>query len=134
MVHSSAFAPFTLVMISMFGLLGVFSRYLIGLAFTRVNESFQFPFSTLFINLLGSFIIGVVYVLVTEKGMFSQELRLGIMVGLLGGFTTFSTFSLEALQLIESGRYTEAASYLILSPTLGLLLALAGAKFCRLAF
>lgn len=69
----------------------------------------DFPYGTLAVNVLGSFIIGISYVLLVERLAAAAEWRALIMVGLLGGFTTFSSFSLETLQLIEGGEVAKAA-------------------------
>ena len=63
----------------------------------------SFPYGTLAVNILGSFIMGSVYILMIERASISEELRAGIIIGLLGAFTTFSAFSIETINLIESG-------------------------------
>ena len=107
-----------------FGIIGILARYYISVLFSTIAGG-TFPLGTFGINILGSFLIGVVYVLAAEKAQISPQLRLGLMVGLLGGFTTFSAYSLETLRLIEESRYFHAAVYWMLSPVLGL-----GAAFC----
>lgn len=114
-----------------FGLIGIFSRYFLGQWVSRFVSS-PFPYATFFINILGSFLIGLLYVWGTERGGMSNDLRLGLMVGLLGGFTTFSAFSLELTQLLERSEYALAGIYFVLSPTLGLLGAIAGLHVARL--
>ena len=106
-----------------FGLAGIFARYFL-------NE-FASTYVTFFINLLGSFLIGIVYVLAVERGALAPEMRTALMVGLLGGFTTFSAFSLEVAMLVEHGRYFYAVSYLVLSPVLGVLGAMGGIAAAR---
>lgn len=76
----------------------------------------NFPIGTLVINVTGSFIMGVLYVLILDRAsnliQFYQPL---LLVGFLGGYTTFSSFSVESLLLMEAGNYTYAALYILLS-------------------
>ena len=101
------------------GVLGVFSRYYMGPWISRILPS-PFPYGTFFINLLGAFLIGLFYVLAEERALFSAEVRAGVMVGFLGGYTTFSAFCLEGINLIADARYLHAALYVVGSPMLGL--------------
>lgn len=66
----------------------------------------QFPYGTLFVNTTGCFLMGLLYVITTEKIMlFSSEFRALLLIGLLGGYTTFSSFSIETLNLFENGQW-----------------------------
>jgi len=77
-----------------------------------------FPYGTLAVNLLGSIIMGTVYVMMIERMDVSPEWRAGITIGLLGAFTTFSTFSIETLNLLESGDTLKAGLNILLSVSL----------------
>ena len=68
-----------------------------------------FPYGTLMVNVLGSLVMGFLYVLFLERMSAGPELRGAILIGLLGAFTTFSTFSIETLNLIEQADYLKAA-------------------------
>lgn len=102
------------------GFLGALGRYwLSGLA-QKLSD--RFPFGTLSVNLLGSFILGVLATLFLEKMIVSQELRLFILVGLLGAFTTYSTFSFETVTLMRTGEWLFAGLN-ILANVVGTLIA-----------
>jgi CrcB protein len=110
--------------------MGIFSRHYIGLAVGKYIIS-NLPLATFYINIFGAFFIGVVYALSAEQNFFSPEIRLGLMVGFLGGFTTFSTLCLETMALIERGEPVQALSYLFLSPITGLGSVYAGIAIVR---
>lgn len=80
-----------------------------------------FPYGTLTVNVTGSLLMGFLYVFMIERMDISVEWRAGLMIGLLGAFTTFSTFSIETLNLLESGEQLKAALNILLSVTLCIL-------------
>jgi fluoride exporter len=90
-----------------------------------------FPYGTLLINVLGSFLIGLILVLATTRLPISEPLRLLLVTGLLGGFTTFSSFSFEVYMLITSGSWGAAGLYLVGSVGLGLVGVILGAGLAR---
>jgi CrcB protein len=91
----------------------------------------DFPYATLSINVLGSFLMGFLFIETLERLTITPELRTGLLTGFLGGFTTFSTFSMETLLLVEQGYEWRGGLYLLLSGGLGFLAAFAGAYIAR---
>ncbi len=77
-----------------------------------------FPYGTLSVNVVGSLLMGVLYVFLYERMNISAEWRAGLLIGLLGAFTTFSTFSIETLNLLESGEQFKAIMNIVLSVSL----------------
>ena len=112
-----------LAAIAIGGALGALSRYWVVGIISTIFER-DFPYGTLVVNVLGSFLIGVTYILVVDKLEIAPEWHAILMVGFIGAFTTFSTFSLETLMMLQDGRFIAAASY-ILSSVLVCLLAVA---------
>jgi CrcB protein len=120
----------TYAAIGVFGALGCWARF----AQTGVVQAAlgrDFPFATLSINVLGSFLMGFLFFATLERLTMAPVLRTGILTGFLGGYTTFSTFEMEALLLAEAGEAAKAVLYLVLSVILGLLAAFAGAYIAR---
>jgi len=116
--------------IGLFGGLGCIARYLAsGLTYQLVGRSL--PYGTLLVNVLGSFLLGLLMTLGLRSALFSPELRLGLTVGFMGGFTTFSTFSYETLRLLEEGSMWQAGINIILNIVLCLLFALLGVMVAR---
>ena len=74
-----------------------------------------FPYGTLAVNILGSLAMGLLYVLFLERMSVSPELRAGLLIGLLGAFTTFSSFSIETLNLLEQADYLKAVLNMVFS-------------------
>lgn len=112
------------LLVALGGALGSLLRYGFG-AWVQGLAGPGFPYSTLFINALGSFLLGLVVGLSLE-GALSGEARLFLAMGVLGGFTTFSTFSYETVLLLQDGEWSKALLYVLLSVLLGLSLAFLG--------
>ncbi|WP_417527312.1 fluoride efflux transporter CrcB [Marinomonas shanghaiensis] len=105
-------------MIAFGGAFGALSRY--GMTkWVNTYWHHHFPFATMLINVLGSMLMGVAFVLISERMPSLEPYRPLIMVGFLGAFTTFSTFSLEIVSLINMQAWLSAVSYLLLSCILG---------------
>ncbi len=103
-----------LILVALGGATGAVSRYLLANWVHRLWEG-SFPVGTLLVNAVGSLLIGVLYVIVMERAMVHPDWRGALIVGLLGAFTTFSTFSLAAVHLIETGHLAQAALYVAVS-------------------
>jgi len=109
------------------GGLGALIRFLISL-FIKNSDS-GFPISTFFINVLGCFLIGVFSILFSAEG---NTIRLFLIIGFLGGFTTFSSFGYETYLLFINGKIQTAFFYIILSNLCGLVAVYSGAKIIKL--
>ena len=92
----------------------------------RLSPTSSFAWGTLLVNVLGSFAIGALMTLAVERTSLSSELRLLLVTGVLGGFTTFSAYSFETLALLRSGQSGAALAYSMGSVALGLVAAFAG--------
>lgn len=112
------------------GAFGAVLRYLINIS-PLANLFEKFPFPTFFINITGSFLIGFLLTLFTNKFGTSENLRLAVIVGFLGAFTTFSTFEMEIFELGREKYFLTAVLYLFLSVALGLIGVLAGVWLAR---
>lgn len=117
-------------LVALGGALGSVSRFLVGPAIQRAF-GFTFPFGTLFINILGSFILGIVAEIAIEGGPISPNGRAFLGIGFCGGFTTFSAFSLETVALFEGGQVGRAGAYVIASVALSVTAAWLGLLTAR---
>lgn len=97
------------------GAVGASTRYLLG--FLPIHPRSGFPLITLLINIIGAFFIGLLAAVAKENGL-NPRMLLFLKVGVCGGFTTFSTFSLETAGLLQNGQTYAAAAYMILSALL----------------
>ena len=104
----------TYLAIAFGGALGAVSRYWLSTAVERFNGS-GFPMGTFTVNLLGSFLIGMLFILFAEKLSLVEQWRPVLVIGFLGAMTTFSTFSLDALLLFQQGHYNTALFYILSS-------------------
>lgn len=106
------------------GAAGSLARFFLVVALKRVDA--VFPWGTLLVNVVGSFAIGAVWAFCLARPDTPEWVRVGLMTGVLGGFTTLSSVSLETVLLLESGAYWTAAANVAASVGLGLLACLAG--------
>lgn len=110
------------------GAAGSMARWALSLWLQPTNHSF--PFGTLAANLFGCFAAGVCLAFVVQTHAPGHPLRLLLITGFLGGFTTFSAFALESVQMLRSGRIAQAFTYVMLSVVLGLGLCVAAYYLC----
>lgn len=113
-----------LIVVGLGGCVGAISRYLVAGWVQNLSNS-HFPFGTLMVNSIGSFVIGLLAG-ISQHAVISPQMRLFLFIGLLGAFTTFSTFSYETMMLLRSGVIWEAFLNMIVSLILGLLLVYLG--------
>ena len=106
------------------GFIGSICRYLIGLL--PVKPENGFPVKTLMINIIGAFIISMITALAAKNKSLNPQVVLMMKVGICGGFTTFSTFAYEAVDLMQSGSSTVALSYIIISIVCGIIAVFGG--------
>jgi CrcB protein len=103
----------TLSRVALGGAIGASLRWLSGVAMLRALGPSDFPLAIITVNVVGSFLMGVFVVAAAQRGL--THLSPFVMTGILGGFTTFSAFSLETIALIERGNVGQAGLYIIMS-------------------
>lgn len=112
------------------GSAGAVARYLINVSpLSRIFE--HFPLPTFVINILGSFLIGFLLIVFTEKVEMSENVKAAVMIGFIGAFTTFSTFELELFELMKARQVAIAFGYLAASVVIGFVGVLAGVALAR---
>lgn len=110
----------TIVLIAVGGAFGAVSRYGTALGVYSIFGR-SFPYGTLFVNVTGSFLMGILSIMLLDRFNMGPEWRAAILVGFLGAFTTFSTFSIETLNLLEQGDLVRALLNMLLSVSLCIL-------------
>lgn len=110
---------------------GANARYVLGQLVARRLGS-DFPFGTLIINVTGSLLIGLIFTLLADRLLADTHWRLLLVIGLLGGYTTFSTFSLETIAMLQVGRWVPAFVYASASVMLSLLGCYVGVILARI--
>lgn len=117
--------------LSIGGIAGTLSRYFLSASMNNLFFA-GFPFGTMTVNTLGCFLIGVFIVIIEEKMMIPADMKILLVVGFCGSFTTFSTFILEAAHLIRGGDSMRALYYVGGSLLLGFIALWIGVKFTRI--
>jgi CrcB protein len=119
-----------LLLIGFAGFIGTLGRYwLSGVVARRYGETF--PLGTLAVNLVGCFLVGLLFYLMQERYLVNQNVRTIILIGLLGGFTTFSSLGLQTFTLLQDNQIALAGLNLVASNLLGLFLVWAGYTLAR---
>lgn len=118
----------SVLLIGLGGGFGSILRYIIGSLISRAFPVTKFPLGTFLINLAGCLLIGVVVGWIERMDTYNQELRLLLVTGVLGGFTTFSAFGLETLSLLRSGQVVMAVCYSLSSVVLGVVFVFLGIR------
>ena len=122
----------SILVIFLGGGIGSVCRYLAGLSITRqLPPTFAFPAGTFVVNITGCFLIGLLYGVGLRHSWFTVDWRLFLMTGICGGYTTFSSFSNEAILLIRQGNYLYFVLYVTLSVVIGLLATVGGTAMAR---
>ena len=121
----------TLVFIAVGGAAGAVSRYLVQ-GWVEELAGGRFPWGTFAVNISGSFFLGVVFALAMDRAIVSPEIRVPLMIGFIGSYTTFSTLMLESWRLVEEGDYLFMFGNLLGSVVIGMLAVIAGLALGRL--
>lgn len=119
----------TVFTVGLFGVAGVLCRYFVDSV--TVRSSFAVPVGTFLVNITGSFLAGVLYVIFVERGLLSPRFGQGLTIGFCGGFTTFSAYSVQTFLLFERGSIGLAFLYFLGSPLFGLMGAFLGIIIAR---
>jgi CrcB protein len=122
----------TLSLVALGGAIGASLRFIFGAVALRLAGPTEFPFAILTVNVIGSFLMGFFVVAAAHRGL--THLSPFVMTGLLGGFTTFSAFSLETVTLMERGQIGAAAGYVALSVGLSIVGLMLGLWLARGVF
>lgn len=121
----------TLVLLAAGGALGAVARYLVQ-GWVQDLAGGRFPWGTLVVNVSGSFLLGIVFALAMDRAVLSPEVRVPLMVGFIGSYTTFSTLMLESWVLVEEGDLVRMMADLAGSVLIGMVAVVAGLAVGRL--
>ncbi|WP_342349824.1 fluoride efflux transporter CrcB [uncultured Nitrospira sp.] len=109
-----------LLWIGLGGFLGSVGRFVVAGFFNRLSPALAFPIGTLAVNILGCFLIGLLHGLAESRNILGTDTRIFLFIGVLGGFTTYSTFGFESLALLKDGAMLKASANIILHVFVGL--------------
>ena len=123
----------TYIAIAIGGAVGAMSRYWLSTLIENYNSS-HYPYGTFLVNVAGSFLVGVCFIVFAEKLHLVDQWRPLIVIGFLGALTTFSTYSLDALLLFQQGHYNTALLYVLSSLLVCLFAAFCGMQLPRVMF
>lgn len=115
-----------LILVGAGGAVGSALRYLLGQMLSAQTVRFGFPVGTAAINISGCLLIGIVGAVVSRSATFPESMRVLLVPGLLGGFTTYSAFAYETVELLQRGAFFQAITYFFLTTTFGLIAVYAG--------
>jgi len=119
-----------MIAVALGGACGAVMRFWLAAAVQRTTGG-AFPWGTLFVNVLGSFVLGFLFIWLVERSTVGELARLAITVGFLGAFTTFSTFSVETVRLMQEGAMAWALGNICLQILLGIGVAWLGMQLAR---
>jgi CrcB protein len=120
-----------ILLVALGGAVGSVARYLMASSI-QTATGWDFPLGTVLVNILGCFLIGILYVLLVARPDPRHDLRALLMVGVMGGFTTFSSFSLETVTMAMNGNYTGATLNVVISVAACLVGTVLGVTLARL--
>ena len=124
---------YLILYIAIGGAIGAISRYILSNAIQNLSSN-PFPYGMLLCNIIGSIILGLLYDSLTKADFFSDNMKVFLQVGILGSFTTFSAFSLEAFLMFENSDYITAVIFILLSVVLSIGGLMLGVNAIRLVF
>ncbi len=121
---------YTIFAVGTGGFMGAVSRYLVANRISLLIGA-DFPFGTLVVNALGSFLLGFLSRFLLEHFIVDELVRIGVLVGFLGAFTTYSTFSYESIMLLQEGDFLKAATNIFANTGICIFLCLSGVQIAK---
>ena len=120
----------TLALIAVGGAAGAVARYLVAGWVEQLTDG-RLPWGTFVVNISGSFLLGIVFALAIDRALLAPEVRVPLMVGFIGSYTTFSTLMLESWRLVEEGALVAVLGNLVGSAVVGMVAVVAGLAIGR---